>query len=93
MPEQKAGERYQVIMVAPESPAASAGFKLDDELVSLDGVAIADKETSNRLMSQKRWGDAVVCRVRRDGQELTLTAYLRRPPPKREKPAVPAGGR
>jgi uncharacterized iron-regulated protein len=91
-PEQKQGERYHVIMVAPGSPAAAAGFNLDDELVSMDGVPIADKETSNRMMSEKRWGDSVVYKVLRDGKELTLTAYLRRSPPKTlvEKPAAPA---
>ena len=54
-------------------------------------VSITDKETSNRLMSQKRWGDAVVYRVLREGQELTLTAHLRRSPPK-AKSAPAAGG-
>lgn len=88
-PEQKSGERWQVIMVAPDSPAAAAGFKLDDELVSIDGVPIVDREVSNRIMSEKRWGDSVVYRVMREGKELTLTAFLRRTPPK--KPAAPSG--
>ena len=78
-------------MVGKESPAEAAGFKVGDELVSIDGLAYTDKETVNRLMSEKRWGDAVVYKVMRDGQEQTLTAYLRRPPPKAkaapEKPA------
>jgi hypothetical protein len=94
-PEQKSGERYHIIRVAPDSPAAAAGFNLDDELVSMDGVAITDKETSNRMMSEKRWGDVVVYKVLRDGKELTLTAYLRRTPPKATadtaKPAGDAG--
>jgi hypothetical protein len=50
--------------------------------VSIDGLAYTDKETVNRLMSEKRWGDAVVYKVLRDGQEQTLTAYLRRQAPK-----------
>jgi hypothetical protein len=83
MPEQRSSERYEVIMVAPGSPAQAAGFKLGDELVSLDGVPIVDKETSNRLMAGKRWGDSVACKVMRDGKELTLLAYLRRTPPGR----------
>ena len=81
-PEAKSGERYHVIMVAEGSPASAAGFQLDDELVSMDGVPVTDKETSNRMMSEKRWGDTVVYKVMRDGKEVTLTAYLRRPPPK-----------
>ena len=39
-PEQKTGERYKVIMVGKESPAAAAGFAVGDELVSIDGVAL-----------------------------------------------------
>ncbi len=81
-PEQKSGERYKVIMVSKESPAAAAGFQVGDELVSIDGTPYTDKETANRLMSGKRWGDAVVYKVLRGGQELTLTVHLRRQPPK-----------
>jgi uncharacterized iron-regulated protein len=104
-PEQKSGERYRVIMVAKESPAEAAGFKVGDELVSIDGLAYADKELVNRLMSEKRWGDAVVYEVMRDGQKQTLTATLRRLPPKArtsgdapaadapaEKPKTPPAG-
>ena len=86
-PEQKSGEHYKVIMVSEESPAEAAGFKVGDELVSIDGVVIADKETTNRAMSEKRWGDTVVYKVIRDGAEHTLTVFLRRRPP-----ASPAAG-
>jgi hypothetical protein len=57
----------------------------------MDGVPYTDKETTNRLMSEKRWGDAAVYEVMRGGQEHTLTAYLRRQPPK-AKAAVGAAG-
>jgi PDZ domain/Haem-binding uptake, Tiki superfamily, ChaN len=80
-PEQKSGERYKVIMVSKDSPAEAAGFKVDDELVSIEGTPYTDKEVVNRLMSEKRWGDAVVYEVMRNGQKQTLTAYLRRRPP------------
>ena len=62
-PEQKSGERYKVIMVGKDTPAEAAGFKVGDEIVSIDGLAYTDKETVNRLMSEKRWGDAVVYKV------------------------------
>ena len=93
-PEQKSGERYKVIMVAKESPAEAAGFKTGDELVSMDGTPYADKETVNRLMSEKRWGDAVVYELMREGQKQTLTAYLRRRPPEpKAAGAAPAAGK
>ena len=91
VPEQKSGDRFKVIMVGKETPAEAAGFKVGDELVSIDGLAYTDKETVNRHMSEKRWGDAIVYKVVRDGQEQTLTAYLRRQPPK-AKPTPAAGG-
>lgn len=90
-PEQKSGERYKVIMVAKDSPGAAAGLEVGDEIVSIDGTPYTDKETANRLMSEKRWGDAVVYKVMREGQEVTLTVYLRRHPPK-SKAAPVAGG-
>ena len=80
-PEQKSGERYKVIMVAKGSPAAAAGFQVGDELVSIDGVPYTDKESANRLMSGKRWGDAVEYKLMRGGQEQALTVHLRRKPP------------
>jgi uncharacterized iron-regulated protein len=86
-PEQKSGDRYKVIMVAKESPAEAAGFEVGDELVSVDGLPIADKETGNRRLSEKRWGDTIVYRVVRNGEERTLTVHLRRRPP------APAGER
>jgi membrane-associated protease RseP (regulator of RpoE activity) len=98
-PETKSGERYKVIMVGKESPAEAAGFKVGDELVSIDGTPYTDKETVNRLMSEKRWGDAVVYKVMRNValpgaeprlEEQTLTAHLRRQPPKAK--AAPAAG-
>ena len=84
-PEQKSGERYKVISVVKDSPAAAAGFQVGDELVSIDGVAYADKETVNRLLSGKRWGDRVEYKVLRGGQELGLTVLLRRQKPKQEE--------
>jgi uncharacterized iron-regulated protein len=92
-PEQKSGEHYKVIMVSKDSPAAAAGFEVGDELVSIDGTPYTDKETVNRLMAEKRWGDAVVYEVLRGGEKRTLTVYLRRRPPEHEaaEEAAPAG--
>jgi len=84
-PEQKSGERYKAISVVKGSPAAAAGFQVGDELVSIDGAAYADKETVNRLLAGKRWGDRVEYKVLRGGQELELTVLLRRQKPKQEE--------
>ena len=55
-PEQKSGERFKVIAVAKDSPAAAAGFQVGDELVSIDGVAYADKETVQRAVGGEALG-------------------------------------
>ena len=87
-PETKSGEYYKVINVARESPAEAAGFRTGDELVSVDGTVLDTKETFQRLMASKRWGDTMKYKVMRDGKELELTVNLRRPAP---KPAGPGG--
>jgi aminopeptidase N len=88
-PEQKTGERFKVIAVAKDSPAAAAGFELGDELVSIDGEPCSDKETMNRVVAGKRWGDVVVYELVRGATPLTLTVSLRRrtPTPTPEKAA------
>lgn len=77
-PEQKTGEHFPVILVQKGSAAEQAGFKVKDLLISMDGVALVDKETFNRLMSQKRWGDSAEFRVKRGDETLTLVARFRR---------------
>jgi len=92
LPETKSGERYPVILVTPDSVAEAAGFEVGDELVSMDGVPIDDKETVNRVVAEKHWGDTAVCKVVRGGEELTLTAYFRRQLPSEAAPGHPSEG-
>ena len=71
----------RVILVQPGSPADKAGFKIGDVIVSIDGVALADREAFNRLMAGKRWGDTATFVVRRDAGTVTLVATFRRTAP------------
>ena len=68
----------KVIFVSEDSPAARAGFQAGDVLLTLDGAPIADRETLNRGMADKRWGDAAVFTVRRGEKTVELKAVLRR---------------
>jgi uncharacterized iron-regulated protein len=68
----------QVILVQKGSAADQAGFRAGDVLVSMDGTPIADKETYNRLIAGKRWGDAATFVVRRGTDTVTLKALFRR---------------
>ena len=74
----KKDDAYPVIAVQPNSIAAQAGFKVGDVLISIDGVAVTDREILNRLMSQKRWGDSAEFKVKRGTDDVTLKAYFRR---------------
>jgi S1-C subfamily serine protease len=53
-------------------------LKAGDRLTSLDGAAVPDREALARAMAGKRWGDALVLKVQRDKEALSLTVLLRR---------------
>jgi uncharacterized iron-regulated protein len=93
-PEREPGEPLTVIRVEEESVSAAAGFAVGDQLVAMDGTPIDQPETLNRLMSEKRWGDAARFEVLREGKSVTLTAHFRRtaetPPAPPASPAPPA---
>lgn len=68
----------RVIQVEEGSPAEAAGFAEGDVLVSLDGQPLKDRETFNRLMAGKRWGDAATVAVERGADTVVLRVLLRR---------------
>jgi len=73
------GERaLKVILVSEKTPAAKAGAQVGDVIVALDGTAVPDKETLNRLVAAKRWGDEAALTVRRGNETKTLRVILRR---------------
>jgi uncharacterized iron-regulated protein len=73
------GEKaLKVILVSEKTPAEKAGVQVGDVIVSLDGTAVPDKETLNRLVAAKRWGDEAVLTVKRGSETKTLRVALRR---------------
>ncbi len=72
------GKALQVLALEHGSLAEKAGFKEDDVLVSMDGAPVPDKETLNRLVAGKRWGDTSVFVVKRGAGTQTLTMQFRR---------------
>lgn len=73
------GEKaLKVIFVPEKTPAEKAGVQVGDVIVSLDGTAVPDRETLNRLVAAKRWGDDAVLTVKRKGEAKTLRIALRR---------------
>lgn len=68
----------KIIAVEKDSIAARAGLEVGDEILALDGVPTPDRESWNRQMATKNWGDTALVTVRRAGAELRLKADLRR---------------
>jgi uncharacterized iron-regulated protein len=73
----------EVLDVEKDTPAAAAGFRVGDVLLTMDGVAIPDKATLARLMAGKRWGDAAAFTVRRGKDTVPMTVLLRRTIPEK----------
>jgi len=74
-------QRLEVLDVEKDTPAAAAGLQIGDVLLTLDGAAIADRETFARLVAAKRWGDAATFTVRRGDATLSVPVVLRRAGP------------
>ena len=72
-----AGAR-NIIAIEKDSVAARSGFQVKDQVLALDGIAAPDRETWNRLMATKNWGDTAVVTVKRGGAEVRINAELRR---------------
>ena len=81
-------EGWPVIDVEKDSVAEDAGFRVGDVLLSMDGTALKEKGTMNRLMADKRWSDTASFVVRRGDGTATLVAKLARKLPETPK----AGG-
>ena len=71
----------EVINVPKDTVASRAGFQVGDVLQSMDGTPLKDRETLNRLLSEKRWADDAVFVVSRGGAPATVTAVFRRETP------------
>jgi uncharacterized iron-regulated protein len=73
------GEKaLKVIFVSEKTPAEKAGFKSGDVLLTMDGVAVPDKETLNRLVAGRSWGDESSFTVKRGSATVVLRVAFRR---------------
>jgi M6 family metalloprotease-like protein len=72
----KEDEGAKVERVVPDSPAASAGVKVGDFLIRAESSDLTRGGRLADILMEKRPGDPLAFAVRRDGQELTLTATL-----------------
>ncbi len=62
--------------VTPGTAAAKAGLKAGDVITHFDGKRTADIQALIRVIRSKKKGDAVVIKILRDGETLTVKAKL-----------------
>jgi uncharacterized iron-regulated protein len=75
-----------ILDVQKDTVGVRAGLKVGDLITSIDGQPLSGKETWNRVMASKEWGDVVTLGLKRGAEEMTLPIPLRRAPPKTAKP-------
>ena len=74
------GAGVLVSKVSAGTPAARAGFRVNDILVAIDGISIDNGETLGGLIQDKKVGQTIRCTVRRGGSTITLTPTLEERP-------------
>jgi len=70
------GDGVLVNRVAEDSPAAKAGVKQGDVIVSMNGKAVNDPDDLQELVRSAHAGDRATLVIARDGKQQTLTATL-----------------
>lgn len=81
-----------VASVVADSPAAKAGVKIGDVILSLDGRDVEKVQALPRAVAQSKIGDTHEITVWRDGKTVTLNATLAEMPDEPKIAALPPGG-
>jgi uncharacterized iron-regulated protein len=74
-----------VLDVQKDTVGQRAGLKVGDLVTTIDGQSVTGKETWNRVMAGKNWGDVVTLGLKRGTEETTLAIPLRRSPKKADQ--------
>jgi len=78
-----------VVEIAPDSPAAKAGLKRGDVVISLNGRAVRSSSDLRNQIGLAAVGDSEEFRVLRDGKALVLKAKVESPRPAKARDFEP----
>jgi len=78
-------EKVSIVGIAENSPAAEAGFKLGDVVISVDGEKIKSNESFIQATEEKA-GQEMLIGIERGEESLTLLITPREDPPEGEGP-------
>jgi serine protease Do len=70
-------KEYKVQIVAADSPAAIAGLKVDDIILSVDGKKLEAADELDKMILTKQPGNAMALEVRRGAEMLNFKVILR----------------
>lgn len=76
MPRLPVSTEIVVRAVMTDSPAAAAGLKVDDVILSLDSAAIDDPRALVEAIGKRRPGDTVTLEIRRSNETLKVSVTL-----------------
>jgi serine protease Do len=62
--------------VLADSPAAKAGLKQGDQILTIDGVEVSETNSLQKVVQEKAVGDKVEIKLIRDGKEMTVSVTL-----------------
>ncbi|MCI0587967.1 MAG: PDZ domain-containing protein [Planctomycetes bacterium] len=77
---EEGAESLKVKRVLPVSPAAEAGLREGDRILSVLGIPVADRAELGAVLGTRMPGDRVELKVRREGEEVVLFLVLGLPP-------------
>jgi putative serine protease PepD len=70
------GAGAQIAQITSDGPAADAGLQAGDVVTSLGGQPVEDAGTLTSLVDEHKPGDSVEVKIKRGGEEKTLTVKL-----------------